>query len=290
MPCRGRSCARPSTSSRRATTGTSPPGSARHVSSGGSARTAASTGAPNSTRSPPSSGASSPVARGTGRSSMHCSGRRGRRSGPEPGSSSSGSRRREPGSIAARICSASQPSGWGRCTSPRTRGSSACCAGTWRPSGPARSPMRRRGRASTGRRSFRSRSGSGCGSSTTRTAGTSSTFRARRYGARILRRRHGSSAPGTRRSSFTSAVRRSSPSAFARACSRQDAAVVRDVPRRRLGRGDWKVERVNSKATLRLEPFEPLPRAALADVRDEGERLVRFHEPDAVSFAVRVRR
>ena len=54
--------------------------------------------------------------------------------------------------------------------------------------------------------------------------------------------------------------------------------------------GIWKVERAKSTATLRLEPFEPLPRAALADVRDEGERLIRFHEPDAVSFAVRVRR
>ncbi len=54
--------------------------------------------------------------------------------------------------------------------------------------------------------------------------------------------------------------------------------------------GTWRVERARSKATLRLEPFEPLPRGALADVRDEGERLVRFHEPDAVSFAVRVRR
>jgi hypothetical protein len=54
--------------------------------------------------------------------------------------------------------------------------------------------------------------------------------------------------------------------------------------------GTWRVERARSKATLRLEPFEPLPRGTLADVRDEGERLVRFHEPDAVSFAVRVRR
>ncbi len=54
--------------------------------------------------------------------------------------------------------------------------------------------------------------------------------------------------------------------------------------------GTWKVERARDKATLGLEPFERLPRAALADVRDEGERLVRFHEPDAVSFAVRVRR
>jgi DNA glycosylase AlkZ-like len=54
--------------------------------------------------------------------------------------------------------------------------------------------------------------------------------------------------------------------------------------------GTWRVERAKGKATLRLEPFEPLPRAALGDVSNEGERLVRFHEPDAVSFAVRVRR
>ena len=50
------------------------------------------------------------------------------------------------------------------------------------------------------------------------------------------------------------------------------------------------MERAKGQATLRLEPFEPLPRAALAHARDEGERLVRFHEPDALSFAVRVRR
>jgi hypothetical protein len=54
--------------------------------------------------------------------------------------------------------------------------------------------------------------------------------------------------------------------------------------------GVWRVERAKSKATLHLEPFEPLPRTALADLRDEGGRLVRFHEPDAASFAVRVKR
>ena len=54
--------------------------------------------------------------------------------------------------------------------------------------------------------------------------------------------------------------------------------------------GTWRVERDKVKATLLLESFEPLPRAALTEVCDEGERLVRFHEPDAVSFAVRVRR
>ena len=34
------------------------------------------------------------------------------------------------------------------------------------------------------------------------------------------------------------------------------------------------------KATLRLAPFEPLRRAAREELRAEGERLVRFHEPD----------
>lgn len=51
--------------------------------------------------------------------------------------------------------------------------------------------------------------------------------------------------------------------------------------------GAWRVERAGSKATLRLEPFEPLPRDARRALRDEGEQLVRFHESEAVAFAVR---
>jgi hypothetical protein len=51
--------------------------------------------------------------------------------------------------------------------------------------------------------------------------------------------------------------------------------------------GSWRVERTAQKATLRLEPFEPLPRDAWVELRDEGAGLVRFHEPDAVSYAVR---
>ena len=51
--------------------------------------------------------------------------------------------------------------------------------------------------------------------------------------------------------------------------------------------GSWRVERVGDRATLRLEPFERLPRGARDELREEGERLVRFHEPDATSFAVR---
>jgi hypothetical protein len=51
--------------------------------------------------------------------------------------------------------------------------------------------------------------------------------------------------------------------------------------------GTWRSERTGGKATLRLEAFEPLPRAAKRDLRDEAERLVRFVEPDATSFAVR---
>jgi hypothetical protein len=51
--------------------------------------------------------------------------------------------------------------------------------------------------------------------------------------------------------------------------------------------GAWRVERMKQKATLRLEPFEPLSREARRELRDEGERLVRFHEPDATSYGVR---
>jgi hypothetical protein len=51
--------------------------------------------------------------------------------------------------------------------------------------------------------------------------------------------------------------------------------------------GTWRVERTKDKAALLLEPFEPIPRAAERELRDEGERLVRFHEPGAVSYAVR---
>jgi hypothetical protein len=51
--------------------------------------------------------------------------------------------------------------------------------------------------------------------------------------------------------------------------------------------GTWRVERTRANTTLRLEPFEPLPRSVRAELRAEAERLVRFHEPDGTSFAVR---
>jgi len=51
--------------------------------------------------------------------------------------------------------------------------------------------------------------------------------------------------------------------------------------------GRWHVERAKETATLRLAPFEPLPPAARRELREEGERLVRFHEPDATSYVVR---
>jgi hypothetical protein len=54
--------------------------------------------------------------------------------------------------------------------------------------------------------------------------------------------------------------------------------------------GTWRVERTVSKAALVLEPFEPLPRGARQELEAEGAGLVRFHEPDATSFASRVAR
>lgn len=51
--------------------------------------------------------------------------------------------------------------------------------------------------------------------------------------------------------------------------------------------GTWRVERMGTKATLRLAPYEPLPRGALPELREEAGRLVRFVEPDALSYTVR---
>jgi hypothetical protein len=50
--------------------------------------------------------------------------------------------------------------------------------------------------------------------------------------------------------------------------------------------GKWKVERSGTKATLVLEPFARLSAAARRELKAEGERLVRFHEPSAESFRV----
>jgi hypothetical protein len=51
--------------------------------------------------------------------------------------------------------------------------------------------------------------------------------------------------------------------------------------------GMWNVERTRDKATLLLEPFAPLPRKARDELAAEGERLLRWIEDDATSFAVR---
>ena len=52
--------------------------------------------------------------------------------------------------------------------------------------------------------------------------------------------------------------------------------------------GVWRWERSRDKATLVLEPFAPLPKAATRGLRDEAARLVRFVEPDATSYAVKI--
>jgi hypothetical protein len=53
-------------------------------------------------------------------------------------------------------------------------------------------------------------------------------------------------------------------------------------------RGTWRVERSSSAARLVADAFEPLKRAAASELRAEGQRLVRFLEPDARSVEVRV--
>ncbi|XXX80714.1 winged helix DNA-binding domain-containing protein [Sorangium sp. So ce134] len=51
--------------------------------------------------------------------------------------------------------------------------------------------------------------------------------------------------------------------------------------------GTWGVERKKAAATLVIEPFEPLSRAAREELAEEGEALLRFVEEDAGAFEVR---
>ncbi len=51
--------------------------------------------------------------------------------------------------------------------------------------------------------------------------------------------------------------------------------------------GTWKIERKRAAATLNLTPFVAIPKAARAAIEEEGDALLRFVEPDAVTFAVR---
>jgi hypothetical protein len=50
--------------------------------------------------------------------------------------------------------------------------------------------------------------------------------------------------------------------------------------------GIWRWTVAKRGATLTVEPFEPLPRAAVRDIGAEGERLLHFVEPDAAAHAV----
>ncbi len=51
--------------------------------------------------------------------------------------------------------------------------------------------------------------------------------------------------------------------------------------------GSWRIERSRTAAILVLEPFEPLPRGTRRQLLDEGERLLRFVEPNAGAYRVR---
>lgn len=50
--------------------------------------------------------------------------------------------------------------------------------------------------------------------------------------------------------------------------------------------GTWRVERTARVTELRLEPFAPLPARLREELREEGERLVRFVEPDSPKYHV----
>ena len=53
-------------------------------------------------------------------------------------------------------------------------------------------------------------------------------------------------------------------------------------------RGTWKTARTRQKATLVIEPFEPLARKDRDALAEEGERLIRFTSENAGAFEVRL--
>jgi hypothetical protein len=52
--------------------------------------------------------------------------------------------------------------------------------------------------------------------------------------------------------------------------------------------GGWEVERGRRVATLVLKPFARLPKDARTELAAEGQSLLRFVQPDATSYAVRI--
>jgi hypothetical protein len=52
-------------------------------------------------------------------------------------------------------------------------------------------------------------------------------------------------------------------------------------------RGAWKIEKAKGTAALVIEPFDALTQQNRDALIEEGERLVRFAEPEAKSYAVR---
>jgi hypothetical protein len=52
--------------------------------------------------------------------------------------------------------------------------------------------------------------------------------------------------------------------------------------------GTWEVNRTRKAATLRLAPFQALPRHAVGELAEEGEALLRFAEAEADRFDIEV--
>ena len=48
--------------------------------------------------------------------------------------------------------------------------------------------------------------------------------------------------------------------------------------------GTWKVVGARRTATLIISPFAPLSSAASEELAEEGERLARFLQPEAIQF------
>ena len=167
-------------------------------------------------------------------------------------------------------------------------GSSTCSAGTWRGSGRPGRRRRPTGRASRGRRSKpAARAACGCAASRTRTAA------APRPPAPALPDEDVARAPALPRDVGRRAPRartaRGSPARAVPAARLLDQAapVRRDLPRRRRSRRALACRAGEGHSDSPPRAFRAAAAGARRELREEAERLVRFHEPDATSYVVR---
>jgi hypothetical protein len=76
------------------------------------------------------------------------------------------------------------------------------------------------------------------------------------------------------------------PEAYAKAVIKKNGDVLPTFLVDGVIAGSWDVARKKDAATLALTPFARVPKEWQRELEEEGERLLRWHEPEALAFSV----